>query len=95
MSRSPEHGGEPGYDIDEVRPRRSRRRLTVGRVLLNLVVIAAFAGAVFVLYTLVQDSGILARELEVAPLAFEDVPADNPLRDSIEEAVRTLSLIHI
>ena len=89
MSRTPEHRSEDGFDRGAERPRRPRRRVPVGRIVLNLAVVAAFAAAVFVVYNLVQDSGILdGTTVSNAGRSFEDVPADNPLRDSIEEAVR-------
>ncbi len=89
MSRTPEHRSEAGFDIDAEPPRRSRRRVTVGRIVLNLAVVAAFGVAVFVVYNLVQDSGILdGARVSKAGRSFEDVPADNPLQGSIEEAVR-------
>ena len=89
MSRTPEHHSEDGFDLEVERPKRSRRRMPVGRIVLNLAVVAAFAGAVFVVYNLVQDSGILdGTAVSNTGRSFEDVPADNPLQDSIEEAVR-------
>lgn len=61
----------------------------MGRVVLNLVVLAAFGAAVFILYNLVQDSGILGTTTEsTAAPSFVDVPVENPARDTIEEAVR-------
>lgn len=88
MRSAPDRDGEYVHSLDRVEPGRAKRRLTVGRILLNLVVLAAFAGAVFVLYNLVQDSGILNKSPEsAAGPSFDDVPVENPLRGTIEEAV--------
>ncbi|MHB9148835.1 MAG: S-layer homology domain-containing protein [Thermoleophilia bacterium] len=89
MSSAPDRDGEYARGLDLVEPGRAKRGMTVGRILLNLVVLAAFGGAVFILYTLVQNSGILHKTPESAAAAsFDDVPVENPARDTIEEAVR-------
>lgn len=88
MSSAPDRDGEYARGLDLVEPGRAKPRLSVGRILLNLVVLVAFGGAVFILYTLVQDSGILHKVPEsAAGPSFDDVPVENPARDAIEEAV--------
>ncbi|MHB8868235.1 MAG: S-layer homology domain-containing protein [Thermoleophilia bacterium] len=62
--------------IEEVTVGRRRRRWSIGRVVLNVLVVVAFAGAVFALYSLIQGSGVLGDVEEVVPLSFEDVPAE-------------------
>lgn len=77
--------------IEEPEVGRTRRRWSVGRVILNLFVVVAFGAAVFALYTLIQGSGVLGgdREPATTPASFEDVPADYAESDRIHEAVDT------
>lgn len=80
-------GGDAVLDEAEIVRRRRRRRWSPGRIVLNLIVVVAFAGAVFALYSLIEGSGVLGGVEEVEPISFDDVPPEYAESGRILEAV--------
>ncbi|HZK49702.1 MAG TPA: S-layer homology domain-containing protein [Thermoleophilia bacterium] len=80
---------EPEYEDGTVPSYWRRRRLTAGRILLNLVVVAAFAAAVAAVYMLVQNSGIIDRTSDETTSSTATAPTDYVLGGPIDEAVTT------
>ncbi|MBU2602184.1 MAG: S-layer homology domain-containing protein [Actinobacteria bacterium] len=77
--------GEPAE-----RPEKKRFSFRlVKRIVLNLFVLAAFLGAVYTLYTLVESSGILDPGEVQAQLTFEDIPENYVQVERITTAVET------
>ncbi len=61
----------------------------VKRIVLNLFVLAAFVGAVYTLYTLVEKSGILDPVEVQAQLVFDDIPENYVQVERIRTGVET------
>lgn len=89
MSRSREPGRAYLADVDDFDGQVvRRRRITVSRVLLNLAILAAFAIAVYTMYTLIQNSGILGESEDgaVSESMFIDVPDTDPHAADLQDA---------
>jgi hypothetical protein len=88
LSRSREQGRTYISDLDDFGSGGRRRRVTVGRVALNIAVLAAFGIAVYAMYTLVQNSGVLGRSAEEVTVKsmFVDIPDTHPQLEELQDA---------